>query len=377
MNKRLFVIILVILIAFLAGWIYYVSTQTKQSASVQKISVDWWGSAHADVTAEAFIHWNEDDPPQVPPNCAKCHSGVSFIDYLGQDGSAEFSIDKPGPIESVITCAVCHNEKADALEMVTFPSGETIKLGQGNALCGTCHSGLSAGLRVDTVAAEAGDDDLLPDAGFITPHYYYAAATAFGTEAKGGYEYSGKSYVGKFLHADGVETCTQCHEPHNLRMRKDYQGENVSLCGACHSNVTEFADYRDVFVDGVDYDADGMTEGIYHEIQGVQLVLYEAIKLYAKEQIGAPIIWADQHPYLFKDSNGNGEVDENEAVRANRYSEFTPRLLRAAFNFQFSIEDPAGYVHNGKYVLQLLYDAIEDLDSIGEFKSKGLVRPVD
>jgi len=88
MNKRVFIIILAFLAALLVGWIFFISSQARAAASIEKISVDWWGSAHADATAEAFTHWDEDDPPQIPQECAKCHSGPSFIDFLGQDGSA-------------------------------------------------------------------------------------------------------------------------------------------------------------------------------------------------------------------------------------------------------------------------------------------------
>ena len=164
----------------------------RQPVPLQKISVDWWGSGHADITSESFIHWNEDDPPQVPPNCGKCHSGNGFIDYIGQDGSQEFTVDRPAAVESVVSCSVCHSEKADTLTMVKFPSGAEINFDQGDALCGTCHSGLSAGSRVDSSASGYGDDELVPDASFITPHYFFSAATWFGGEAHGGYEYPDK-----------------------------------------------------------------------------------------------------------------------------------------------------------------------------------------
>lgn len=377
MNKRLFIIILAIIAAFLAGWIYYISSQAKEAASIERISVDWWGSGHADKTAEAFTHWNEDDPAEIPTNCAKCHSGPSFIDFLGQDGSTEFSVDQPGQINRVITCEVCHNEKAHALDMVTFPSGETVELGKSNAICGSCHSGLSAGSRVTTVVAEIGDDEPVPDARFVTPHYYYAASTLYGSEAKGGYEYADAAYVGKFYHAEPVQSCIQCHDPHSLRINRDFEGENVSLCATCHSNVTEYADFKEIFMDSVDYDADGTVEGLYHEIQGVQVVLYDALKLYAAEVVGVPLIWADSNPYLFIDTNGNGQADADEVDRANAYTAFTPRLMRAGFNYQFSIEDPGAYVHNGKYVLQLMYDSIADLASVVDFSYDGLVRPVE
>jgi len=377
MNKRVFIIILAFLAALLVGWIFFISSQARAAASIEKISVDWWGSAHADATAEAFTHWNEDDLPQVPQECAKCHSGPSFIDFLGQDGSPEFSVDQPGPVGRVITCEVCHNEKAHALTMVTFPSDETIDLGEGNALCATCHSGTTSGEYVAISASDFDDDEVIADSSFITPHYAYAAATLYGTETKGGYEYAEKIYVGKFYHAEDVQTCTQCHDAHNLRTRVDYKGENVNLCAACHPNVTDYADYRQIYVDNVDYDADGTVEGLYHEIQGVQQILYGAIQQYAKEVIGTPILWADQFPYLFVDTNDNGEVDEGEAGFPNRYTEFTPRLLRAGFNYQFSIKDAGAYVHNGKYVLQLLYDSIEDIATVIDYPYDGIIRPVE
>ncbi len=62
MNKRVFIGFLVIIFAFLAGWIFYISSQARQPVPMQKISADWWGSGHADVKSESFTHWNEDEP---------------------------------------------------------------------------------------------------------------------------------------------------------------------------------------------------------------------------------------------------------------------------------------------------------------------------
>ena len=373
MNKRIFVLSIVLIICALIGWYIYVGNQANQARSVQAVSVDWWNSAHADASAEAFVHWNEDEPAEIPVYCAKCHSGKAFLDYLGMDGSTAMVVDSPGAINSVITCETCHNEAADVLTMVKFPSGVELEMATGDALCGTCHSGLSAGIAVNETAAVFEGDDVIPESSFINPHYAFASTTHFGSEAQGGYQYDGKQYVGKFEHADGVDTCTSCHEPHSLHMRKDY--DDANLCAACHSNVSGYEDYREVFVDGIDYDEDGTVEGLYHEIQGVQEILYTAIQLYASEVIGEPIGWTDQYPYLFKDTDGNGEIEGEEASFPNQYTAFTARLLRTTFNMQFSIKDPAGYVHNGKYVLQLLFDSIEDLSEVVEVGSSNLARP--
>ena len=48
---------------------------------------EWMSSGHADAAAEAFRHWDEDDPQEVPTSCAKCHSSTGYQDYLGADGS--------------------------------------------------------------------------------------------------------------------------------------------------------------------------------------------------------------------------------------------------------------------------------------------------
>jgi predicted CXXCH cytochrome family protein len=376
MNKRTFIIALVLIVCTLIGWYIFVSFQAREARSVSEVSIDWWGSAHADAEAEAFIHWNEDDPAEIPTNCAKCHSGKAFLDYLGQDGTTAMVVDNPGTINSVITCEVCHNESADLLETAFFPSGVEIIMGHSDALCGTCHSGNGAGTRVVSASEGFADDEIIPEASFITPHYAYAAATSYGAEAQVGYQYDGKSYVGQFKHADGVETCTDCHDPHSLRMRKDYENPDANLCAACHSNVISFPDYRDVYVEGIDYDGDGTIEGLYHEIQGMQDILMMTLQTYANQTLEQPIGWTDQFPYLFKDANNDGKIDSDEAAFPNRYDIFTPRLLRAGFNYQFSVKDPAGYVHNGKYMLQLLYDAIEDLAEIVEVDMSALVRPL-
>jgi hypothetical protein len=374
MKNRSFILVTLVIVCALAGWYIYVSSQASEARSVQEVSIDWWGSAHADASAEAFTHWNEDDPPVVPVNCAKCHSGDGFLDYLGQDGSTAMVVDDPAEVNSVISCEVCHNEQADVLQTAVFPSGAEITLDNGDALCATCHSGTSGGESVKLAIQDLSEDDPMEGSTFINPHYAFAAATWLGAEAEGGYQYEGQTYVERYLHADGVQTCTECHDPHSLHTRQDY-GDDANLCAACHSNVTGYTDYRDVFVDGIDYDGSGEAQGIYHEIEGMRDLLYRSLQAYAAEQLGQPIIWASQYPYFFVDPNGNGEVDEEEAVFANQYAGFSPRLMRAAFNYQFSIKDQAGYVHNGKYMLQLIYDSIADLAQVVDVDMGDLVRP--
>ena len=69
----------------------------------------------------------------------------------------------------------------------------------------------------------------------------------------------------------------------------------------------------------------------------------------------------DAFPYFFVDTNGNGTADKDEAVAANRYNVWTPRLLKAAYNYQFVTKDPGAFAHNSTYAIELLYDSLSDL----------------
>ena len=68
----------------------------------------------------------------------------------------------------------------------------------------------------------AGNPDAV-DSGssFRNIHYFAAAATLYGSEAKGGYQYSGKVYDAKFAHVEGYDTCVKCHDPHSLELKYD------------------------------------------------------------------------------------------------------------------------------------------------------------
>jgi hypothetical protein len=46
---------------------------------------------------------------------------------------------------------------------------------------------------------------------------------------------------------------------------------------------------------------------------------------------------------------------------ANRFNAWSPRLLKAAYNYQFVTKDPGAYAHNPIYTLQILHDSLSDL----------------
>ena len=354
--------VLVISSVFLAsrGSTNKTSIQSKKSHA-EKL---WKTSGHADKTAEAFTNWDDATPKQIPATCAKCHSTPGFKDFLGVDGTALGVVDNPAPTGTTVECEICHIDKEKGIirdhTSVVFPSGSMAKDLGPEAICMECHQGRTSKVTVDDAIAAAGaidDDTVNKNLRFQNIHYYAAAATQFGTFAKGGYEYAGKSYDARFAHITGYNACITCHNPHSLDI-------DLESCRTCHSGVKDPKDIR-FYGSLVDYDGDkDIREGVYYEIAGLQGKFYDSIRKYAKDVIGKPIAYDDHtYPYFFNDNNGNGVVDSDEANSANAYRSFTPRLLKSAYNFQVSKKDPGGFAHGGKYIIQLIYDSIEDLNA--------------
>lgn len=318
----------------------------------------WVNSPHGDITSEAFTHWNEEDIKAVPEGCAACHSTTGHVDFLGADGSEMGKVDKVAPVEEGVACVACHNRVASNLEKITFPSTMVVKRNESDARCMDCHQGRSSGSAVKEMIAKVnvGLDESHADVKFLNVHYSAAAATRFGSEAGGGYEYEGKEYSGLQFHDNFATQCNDCHNPHTTKVK-------IDTCIECHESVNNKDDIAFIRVLDVDFDADGdIKEGVKGEIEGLHAALYSAVQGYAKEVIGTPIVY-DSHayPYFFKDSNGNGSLDEGEGSFGNAFKEFTPRLAKAVYNYQFVAKDHGAYVHNAPYVIQLLSDSIQDL----------------
>ncbi|MGB8982344.1 MAG: hypothetical protein WCC12_10745 [Anaerolineales bacterium] len=369
-------LLLTVILAACGGKPEPTAVPTETPVSVEKPVVQvpyleqWENSPHNAVDTEAFRHWDAEDPAEVPANCAKCHSTAGYQDFLGADGSEENKVDAAVPAKDAqgIQCIACHNPVASNLNEVAFPGFETNEAGEpvpfvvegfGDASrCLVCHQGRESKASVDAQIArfEVSDDDAVVAPikddkgeevkfGFRNIHYYAAAATLYGTEVKGGYEYDGKVYDAKFRHVEGIDTCIGCHDPHTLEIK-------VETCAQCHEDVATVEDLKNVRMvsSTSDYDGDGdVEEGVAFEIAGLQEVLLAQIQDYAKNTAGAEIKYdAATYPYFM--------TPEGEA-----YSNWTASLLKAAYNYQVSIKDPGQFAHGGKYIIQLLHDSIEDL----------------
>lgn len=312
---------------------------------------DWLDAPHADHASLSFTYWNKDGA--VPENCATCHSQPGFLDFLGADGTAAGVVDHPVAINAPIGCAACHTDTAHALDSVTFPSGVTVAGLGADAVCTVCHQGRLSGADVTAATTGLAEDTPSADLGFLNIHYGIAAAVTGGSDVGGGFHYPGQSYAGRFSHVPGADSCTACHDPHSTKVASEG-------CLSCHRGVT---DLRDIRTRHSDFDGDGVISGgIHTEITGLQDQLYAAIRTYATQTIGTPIAYAPgQFPYFFTDTDADGQINAAEAVFPNRYQSWTPRLLKAAYNYQVALKDPGGFVHNPRYLLQLLHDSLADL----------------
>jgi hypothetical protein len=267
------------------------------------------------------------------------------------------------PISNGFQCTTCHNDLKEftnyEVAEVTFPSGAVIDSGDPSTnLCMTCHQGRQSGVSVDKAIGDLGPDDQSETLRFLNPHYFAAGATRYGAEAHGAYQYEGKEYLGYFEHDKDVDNCVECHDTHSLEVQYE-------KCADCHEDVDikSVADLRNIRYYNDDWDGDGNTdEGIAGEIDTLLELLYPALQDYAANTAGTPIVYdAASNPYFFIDTNANGAVDPDEINSDNRYATWTPRLLRAAYNYQWAQKDPGAFAHNGQYIIQVLQDSLEDL----------------
>jgi len=341
----------------------------RQPESVDAITLKWVGSTHADHTSHAFTNWDANDPPLIPTTCAKCHSFDGYLDFVGVDGSPAGVVDSAARTGTVLYCNTCHNPPTHGMTSVIFPAkAEITGLGR-EAVCMQCHQGRTSTDTVNQAIAGLLLDEVSDKLSFINVHYGIAAATQMGSEARIAYQQDGQSYAGRYRHVAGLAACTDCHDPHSQQV-------DAKKCSPCHVVVVTQDDFPRIRTATADWDGDGnTTEGVAAEIASLQEMLLQMMQSYADRVVGTPIVYGDAFPYFFVDKNANGVADADEANASNRYQKWTPRLLRAAYNYQFVQQDGGAHVHNPIYVLQFLCDSIQDLGAKVPAPAAGFQRP--
>src|SRR6185369_7084104 len=189
-------------------------------SSATDIRLAWLGSAHADLTSEPFSHWNTESPAEVPQNCAKCHSGLGYQDFVGvlanpnatppetvpssnlndpapSPGQGQVA-SGPWPVGTPVNCDTCHNPGTANLTEITFPSGlKATGLGD-ESRCMLCHQGRESTVSVEKKITDAyaatnpitSDDTVSSAVSFVNIHYFAAAGSLYGRQAEVAYEYA-------------------------------------------------------------------------------------------------------------------------------------------------------------------------------------------
>lgn len=321
----------------------------------------WARSGHANFHSVSFSNWNA--AGAIPPVCSTCHSGAGFRSLYGFDGSDPGLPADPVPTGGVVDCDTCHNPGLPALTEISLPSGASHPVSGFEAACMTCHQGRASSASIDIAVGDTPEDAVGTGMSFVNPHYAVAAASLLGGTGTLGYQYPDKQYEPRFLHAPSVTSCTSCHDPHSLEVAQE-------TCLTCHQS----ADSRSIRISRISHDGSGnLSQGIFHDIAANRERLFALISDYAREIAGTPLVYANRHPYFFADHNGDGQPDQRDGTSV-AYASWTPRLLKAAYNWKFVGADAGIHVHNPHYALQLLHDSAEDLSHALERPLKNMSR---
>ena len=62
-------------------------------------------------------------------------------------------------------------------------------------------------------------------------------------------------------------------------------------------------------------------------------------------------------------AGSDGKPAKDDKGNTIAYNKWTARLLKAAYNYQASVKDPGAFAHNAKYIIELLYNSIDDLNA--------------
>jgi hypothetical protein len=267
-----------------------------------------------------------------------------------------------------------------------------------STICVFCHQGRESGFTVYKIRNFAtAVNDNLAGASFTNPHYLGAGAMVWGRNA---YEYAGKQYSSNTAHQGA--NCTTCHMA-NPTADSTHGGHtwnpNVVSCNttACHGGAVPPAltDEGDGTPDVEIYRAASNTNNYAGVPGGDNLAICQTIRVLQDNVIAllaARGIYYDDtaYPYFHNVPITVPDGTANNHGSSTAFTDWTKQAYRAAFNLQFIIKGlpsegtsttyvpngggvlvpdtsatlvsnhPAS-VHNDKYVIQLLRDAIEDL----------------
>ncbi len=322
--------------------------QCHQGVGSHSQEAMWEVAGHADESSEAFRHWDEDGA--VSSSCARCHSGVGFIELAENLDNPEWQAGEV-PAQT-ITCSVCHDPHDDEnpyqlrmYDTASIPATidgssdwELVRDLEESATCMSCHNGRRT-----------------PESG-RTPHYALGGSMLLG---RNGVEY-GVS-IQDSVHSS-ILGCVDCHmapspgtsrdgvmDPgeeklggHTFKMvihdetDVDVGMENVeNACGDCHIGLEAYNRTA-----RGDYDGDGDVEGVQDEVQGLLDAVHDAVVALGAVDLG-------RYPYW---SYADTMTEEQIASAKD-----------AIWNYEYVKNDHSMGIHNTAYAVGLLQLSVKDL----------------
>jgi hypothetical protein len=318
-------------------------------------SAEWNNSIHA-------------RPTRTPsganrPACVRCHTAPGFVGYMSNIGNSNGY--GTNTVYEAITCQACHDphDASNPHQLrnspVTLPDGAafvTITNAGAGAFCMNCHQGRNGSVTNSTVQ-------------YPTAKPTWAGGNSFGPHDGPQSEMlEGVNAVtyGKVIPSSGhrlalTNTCVECHmqtvaatDPaflqaggHTFHMTYNVVTngvtntvDKVDVCVQCHGPIKSF----DMVL--VDYNGDGIIEGVQTEVQHL----------------------LDRLSTLLP--NSSGVVDGLVKTSISTTTNWASKYLNGAYNWQFVNNDGSKGVHNRAYAVGLLKASIGDLT--GDNNNDGL-----
>lgn len=292
-----------------------------------QITAQWIASPHAKPLA-ATVGRDE---------CIRCHDGMAFALKIGQAQDLAASTGQD--------CLTCHSGYGSQLKVrgvIDIPVKKDFIAGMG-ALCSSCHN-------------SNGVPDI-NDPRRPYPHYGPQAdvLTGFG----GIREAEDVQYNNTYGHISLSESCIDCHMPKNkegfITHTFTMEPENAELvCASCHNGAKDFN-----IKAKMDYDGDGLIEGLQDEVLELMDILEEAIRA----ELGGGSFVASRGVFQFYDNEG-------------KLLEQVPnKVYLAAYNYYLIKNDGSKGIHNPLFVVQLLQQSYKSLTG-RDVPGAGLVRDI-
>ena len=277
-------------------------------------------------------------------SCFPCHGGTAFYKYTKNPASPNWVNDDATPI----SCAVCHkahevnNNFGLRIVPVKLQNGYSVTEGGNGQLCMTCHQA-----RSDISVAVQPDSP--PYYGFTDrygPHHGPQSDMYLGRNGNA-YSDINSTLDGLMTHGSVKDACVTCHmaergssnTPNHEFSLVDTTGgvdkDIVSGCVPCHGPITSFDDIQA----SSDLDGNGKVEGLQTEVEGMLATL------------------AAQLP---QDASGNVVSRMSDSLKVKN----KPNVVRGIYTYYFVTEDRSMGVHNAKYTIGILTEALKALNVV-------------